>query len=308
MRTKLGTALSVIGGFLILVALLGQFYAPDKLMRTPLDVDNTTDLFGTATLSGEQVPVKAWSVTFTDSARSTDDVAVWVNSSCLVKDEGGIEGCVSSDDPEDRLLSASTDNFATDRVSGLAVNDPQYLPAEAEPHEGLVNKWPFESEKITYPWWDSVVGAPVDAAYDRTEEIDGLETWVFKVSVSDVPIELAEDVPGTYNDEKELWIEPMTGAIVDQVDHQERLDEDGEVAIAINLEFTDEEVAESIEDAQANVDKLVLVTETVPLIGYLVGIPMAIAGLVLLVLGLRKSGGSGSSATTTSGKTPVKTA
>ena len=245
MRTKLGTALSVIGGFLILVALLGQFYAPDKLMRTPLDVDNTTDLFGTATLSGEQVPVKAWSVTFTDSARSTDDVAVWVNSSCLVKDEGGIEGCVSSDDPEDRLLSASTDNFATDRVSGLAVNDPQYLPAEAEPHEGLVNKWPFESEKTTYPWWDSVVGAPVDATYDRTEEIDGLETWVYKVSVSDVPIELAEDVPGTYNDEKELWVEPMTGAIVDQVDHQERLDEDGEVAIAINLEFTDEEVAES---------------------------------------------------------------
>ena len=47
-----------------------------------------------------------------------------------------------------------TDDFATDRITALAVNDPQYLPADAAPHEGLINKWPFEAEKKTYPYWD----------------------------------------------------------------------------------------------------------------------------------------------------------
>lgn len=289
MRSKLGSTLSVIGGFLILVALLGMFYAPGQLMKTPLDVDVTTDLAGTAELSGDTVPVKAWSVTYTDSAKSDDDVAVWVNSSCLVKDEGGIEECVSSDDPGDRLLSASTDNFASDRVTGIAVNDPKYLPAEAEPHEGLINKFPFETEKTTYPYWDSVLDATVEATYDRTEEIDGLETYVFTVSVSGEEVTLTDDVQGTYDDDKEIWVEPLTGAIVDQVDRQVRLEEDGDTFLALDLAFTDEEVAESVDDARANVDKLNLVTETVPLIGFLVGIPLALIGVALLVLGHRRS-------------------
>ena len=178
---------------------------------------------------------------------------MWVNSSCLVLDEGDIDGCVSADDPQERLLSATTDNFASDRKTGLAVNDPKYLPAEAEPHEGLVNKWPFESEKKTYPYWDALVGDTVDAVYDRTEEVDGLETYVYKVSISDAPIEITDGVPGTYDDEKEIWVEPVTGAIVDQSDSQVRLDEDGEVFLALDISFTDEEVAESVEDAKSNV-------------------------------------------------------
>lgn len=289
MRNKVGTTLSVLGGFLILVALLGMFYAPGALMKTPLDVDNLTELSGTGELSGESQPVKAFSTTFTDSEKSDDDVAVWVNSSCLVIDEGDIDGCVSADDPQERLLSATTDNFASDRKTGLAVNDPKYLPAEAEPHEGLVNKWPFESEKKTYPYWDALVGDTVDAVYDRTEEVEGLETYVYKVSISDAPIELTDGVPGTYNDEKEIWVEPVTGAIVDQTDSQERLDEDGGVFLALDLSFTDDEVAESVEDAESNSSLLTLVTWTVPLIGFIVGIPMAIIGIALLVTGRRRA-------------------
>lgn len=287
MRKKVGTTLSVLGGFLVLVALLGMFYAPGPLMKTPLDVDNTTDLSGTGQLGGESTPVKAFSVTYTDSEKSDDDVVVWVNSSCLVVDEGDIDGCVSADDPQERLLSATTDNFATDRYTALAVNDPKYLPAEAEEHEGLVNKWPFESEKKTYPYWDNLVGDTVDAVYDRTEEVLGLETYVYKVSISDAPIEITDGVPGTYDDEKEIWVEPVTGAIVDQSDSQVRYGEDGEEALALELSFTDEEVEESVDDAEANASKLNLVTKTVPLIGFVVGIPMALIGIALLVMARR---------------------
>jgi hypothetical protein len=42
--------LGFLGGFLVMVALLAQFYAPGQLMRTPLDVDSTTRLSGEAAL------------------------------------------------------------------------------------------------------------------------------------------------------------------------------------------------------------------------------------------------------------------
>lgn len=289
MRTKLGALLSILGGFLIVVGLLAMFYAPGSLMKTPLDTDTTTALDGVAELSGEEVPVLAWSVTHSNSEQSDDDVVVFQNSSCLVKDEGGIDDCISDDDPQDRLLSATVDNFATDRVTAVAINDPEYLPAEAQEHEGLINKWPFEAKQETYTYWDSVSKAGVDAVFDRTEEIDGLELYVYTVSLSGVPIDLTEDVRGTYDDDKEVWIEPLTGSIVNQTDSQVRYGEDGEPALALELAFTDEQVAFNVADTQETVDSLNLIRKTVPLVGLGAGIPLALLGIALTVFGRRRS-------------------
>lgn len=289
MRTKLGALLSILGGFLIVVGLLAMFYAPGSLMKTPLDTDTTTALDGVAELSGEEVPVLAWSVTHSNSEQSDDDVVVFVNSSCLVKDEGGIDDCVSADDPQDRLLSATLDNFATDRVTAVAINDPEYLPAEAQEHEGLINKWPFEAKQETYTYWDSVSKTGVEAVFDRTEEIEGLELYVYKVSLSAVPIDLTEDVRGTYDDDKEIWIEPLTGSIVNQTDSQVRYGEDGEPALALELGFTDEQVVFNVADTQESVDSLNLIRTTVPLVGLGAGIPLALLGLALTLWGRRRS-------------------
>ena len=288
MMTKGGAVLSAIGSFLVVLALLANFWAPGQLMKTPLDVNQTTDLSGTATLSGETGPVLAWSITHTNSEKSDDDVAVWENSSCLVKDEGGITECVSADDPQKRLIAAGVDTFATDRVTGIAVNDPKYLPAEAEEKQGLVNKWPFESEKKTYPYWDDLTQQAEDADYARSETVQGLEIYVYTVNISDAPIEIIDGVRGTYDDQKEIWVEPLTGAIVNQIDHQVRSDRKGKTVLDLTLQFTDAEIKSSIDDAQANKDKLNLVRQTVPLVGLLVGIPLLLIGLVLSFLGRRK--------------------
>ena len=288
MMTKGGAVLSAIGGFLVVVAILASVWAPGALMKTPLDVDQKTDLSGTATLSGETGPVLAWSITHTNSEKSDDNVVVWENSSCLVKDEGGITECVSADDPQDRLISAGVDNFATDRVTGIAVNDPKYLPAEAEEKQGLVNKWPFQSQKKTYPYWDDLTQQAEDADYARSETVQGLDIYVYTVNISDAPIEIVDGVPGTYDDQKEIWVEPLTGAIVNQIDHQVRTDSDGKTVLDLSLQFTDAEIKASIDDAKANKDKLNLVRHTVPLVGYVVGIPLLLIGLALSFLGRRK--------------------
>ena len=293
MQRIIGSVLALLGAFLLTVGVLAQFYAEPRLERTPIDVDSTTLLSGTVQLSDgsgglDESPVKAFSVTHADSERSDADVVVFANSSCLVKDEGDIDTCVSADDAGDRLVSAGTDNFATDRVTAMALNDPQYLPPSAEEKTGLVNKWPFGAEKKTYPVWDGLAGEAVDAEFDRTESIDGLEVYVYRIEQSGTPIELSAGVPGTLDAEKELFIEPVTGSIIDQVDHQERLDTDGNPAIVLDLAFTDEQVAKNVEESDSNASSLKLVTGTVPIIGYAVGIPALLIGMVLLLVAHRR--------------------
>jgi hypothetical protein len=294
MRKGLGIGLTVLGAFLVALAILAQFWAPGQLMKTPLDTDSTTRLDGTAELSNgeggtDEFAVKAFSVTHADSERSDSDVIVFQNSSCLVKDEGEIDECVSADDPQERLISASTDDFATDRRTAEAVDDPKYLPPSAEAKEGLVNKWPFEAEKKDYVYWDGYAGEPVDAVYDGTADVDGLEVYVYKISVSDAPIELSDGVPGTYSTEREIWIDPTTGAIINQTESQQRLDEDGNTFLALDYGFTDEQVTGNADDAKSNSSSLNLVTKTVPLIGWIVGIPALLIGIALQLMRRRSA-------------------
>lgn len=277
----------------MVLGILAQIYAPGQLMKTPLDVNQTTHLSGTAQLSdGESLvstPVNAVSITHTDSAKSDGDVVVFSNSTCLVKAEGDVGNCVSSDDPQNRLIQASTDNFATDRVSGLAVNDPKYLPADAQPHEGLVNKWPFDAEKKTYPYWSGDVGKAVPAVYDRTEKVEGLECYVYVVTLTDVPIDIG-GAPGTLNSTASIYVEPVTGAIQNQVQHVEQSMADGTKVAIIDLAFTPEQLKQSYDDVAPQVKQLNLLVKTVPLVGYLVGIPLLLIGIALLVLGRKNDG------------------
>jgi hypothetical protein len=279
---KLGMLLAGLGGFLVMLALLANFYAPGALMKTPIDVDSVTNASGTAALGADSAePVKGTQITRADSSKSTDDVVVFVSSSCLVFDRDDVPSCVSADDPEERLITADVDNFATDRVTALAVNDPKYLPPQATEHEGLINKWPFDVEKKTYPYWDDTAGQVVDAEYAGTEEIDGVETYKFTAVITDAPIEVTEGVQGTYSNDKTIWVEPVTGSIVNQVYTQERVTDEGDNFITLQLAFTADEVQDSIDDARANRDKLNLIRNTVPLIGFIVGIPALLVGLFL---------------------------
>lgn len=287
MRSKVGAACAFVGAFLVIFAIVAQTWVADQLARTPLDVDSVTRLSGEATQynDGEETTfaVKATSTTKADSEASDDDVVVFKSSTCLVRDEGDVGDCVSADDPEGRLLSAGFDDFATDRRTGESVNDAKYLPGDAVEHEGLVNKWPFHAEKKDYTYWVDPVAA--DAVYDRTERVDGLETYVYRVEVTDVPITITEGVEGLYSETTELWIAPTTGQIVDQVSTQVRQLEDGSPFLDLELSFTDDQVAANVEEIGSASDSLNLVTRTVPILGYAIGVPLLLLGIGLVFLG-----------------------
>lgn len=298
MRKWLVPTLLGLGAFLLAMAVVAQAWAPGQVERTPLDTDNTTHLSGNAEVAGgpdlelQPTPVLAWSGNKVDSDASTDDVAVWSTSLCVVRDEGGIDGCVRANDPQGRLITAETDVFATDRHTALTVPNDGYVPEGTPQQEGLQNKWPFGAEKTTYPVWDGVVGSSVDARYAGSDEIDGLPVYVYRADARATGVVVVgEDIKGTYAQTTDYYIEPRTGAIINQVVHQVRVARGVGKILDLDLAFTDDQVQTNVDDARTNIDTLRLMEDIVPLVGYVAGGLAVVAGLVLLVVRRRRPAG-----------------
>lgn len=282
MRRIIGLVLLGLAGFLVTTALLALVYIPGQVKKTPLDTDSYTRLTGTASAlpSGEGAPVKALSHTVADGQKSDGDVVVFDTFTCLITDpDGDSPDCVDDTDPDKRLVSATTDRFATDRRTGMAVNDEKYI-GDATPHEGLVNKFPFGVEKKTYPFWDGILGRAVDASFDGVEKVNGWDTYRFVIDVADEPAEISNGIQGTYSSLKTMWIDPRTGAIQKQTEQQERVLENGTTVLDLDFGFTDETVAANVTDAKANDSKLGLV-EKLPLVAGLLGLLSALVGFLL---------------------------
>ena len=280
-----------LGAFLLVVAVVAQAWAADRLQRTPLDTDSTTLLSGEAQVGGPDQPtgpVRAWSINRADSEASDDDVVVWSTSLCVVRDIDGIDGCVDVEDPQERLISATAEAFATDRRTGVTVENGDYLPAETPQQEGLQNKWPFGAEKKTYPVWDDMVRGAVDATFEGTEDFDGLETYHYRAEASATGVEVTSGLQGSYEATTDYYIEPRTGTIIKQVVHQERAADGVGPILVMDLAFTDEQVQKNVDETKANVSRLGLITDTVPMVGYVVG-GVALAVGVLLILRRRGS-------------------
>ena len=289
MRRTVGFILLGLAGFLVTAAILALVWVPGQVKKTPLDVVSDTRLTGSAAAlpTGGGGPVKYLSRTVADGAASSSDVVVFDNFTCLVSDpDGTAPDCVDDTDPDKRLVSAGTDRFATDRVTALAVNDEKYVGVNAVPHEGLVNKFPFDVEQKTYPFWDGIVDRAVETTFQGEEEIDGLAVYKFSYSVTDEPAEISEGISGLYSMNKTMWIDKATGSIIDESDKQVRKLDDGTPVLDLDISFTDETVAANVKDAKANNSQLSLVAKAPWVLG-LLGLLAGAGGAFLLLAGRR---------------------
>lgn len=285
MRRVVGPVLLGLAGFLITAALLAALYVPGQVKKTPLDVDSTTRLSGEANAlpSGGSSPVKALSRTVANGELSDGDVVVFDTFSCLVKDDGSTADCTDDTTDDSALVTASTDTFATDRRTALAVTGEQYVGSDSR-HEGLVNKFPFGVQQETYPFWDGVLGRSVDAVYEGEEEIGGLNTYRFVTTVDDEPAEIAAGIEGTYSSTKTMWIDPATGSIISQEEQQVRQTADGQTVLDLDFAFTDETVEANVESAKDSGSQLALVARAPWLLG-LLGLLAGGAGAFLVLRG-----------------------
>ncbi|EAP99240.1 probable conserved membrane protein [Janibacter sp. HTCC2649] len=282
MRRIIGLVLMGLAGFLVTTALLALLYIPGAVKKTPLDTDSNTRLTGQAAAlpTGGGAPVKALSHTVADGTKSDGKVVVFDTFTCLITDPNGdAPDCVDDTDPDKRLVSATTDRFATDRKTGVAVNDKKYI-GDAQPHEGLVNKFPFDVEKKTYPFWDGILGRAVDAKFDGEEKVDGWNTYKFVIDVADEPAEISSGIQGTYSSLKTMYIDQRTGAIQKQTEKQIRKLDNGTTVLDLDFGFTPETVAANVKSSKEADSQLGLIGK-LPLIAGLLGLLSGVVGFFL---------------------------
>ncbi len=297
MRKVLGLVLLGLGAALLAAGVVTTTWAPGAVKKTPIDVDTVTTLEGTAARIdpstgelSEERPIRITSRTRTDTETSNDEVAVWVSTQCVVfTDDGDVPAC-GEDEKDERILDIGYDKFATDRVTGLAVNGGGYVP-EAESvvdHEGLVNKWPFDAAKKSYEYWDGSTERAWPAEYVGAEELEGLDVYHYRVTIEDAPVEIAAGTDGTYSNQIDIFVEPRTGSIQQQTQAQQRFLEDGTPVLDLQAGFTQESLDNAEADAEDNMSLLTLVTKVIPIVGFMGGALFIGVGILLIMLERRR--------------------
>ena len=301
MRTVLTAVMVGLGAFLLVTAGLLRFYAPSRAEKTPLDLDITLVATGPAKLAAgggatTDLQLQATRTVKVDSSASDSNVVVVVETLCIVKLVDNPPPCVSSSDPQNRLVSFTTDRVAADRKTGESVNDPKYgeyvNSNTSVKHRGLSYKWPFNAEKKSYLFYDPASQQAPEAKYLRTETIDGIGCYVYQATETNLQVDVAEGVPGTYDDTRTVWIDPVTGTIVKGVEHQVRHFSDGTLALDTTLTFDDQSIklqADKAKDGRRLID---LITKWLPLAGLVAGVGLLV-GAYFVGRPRRASGGPG---------------
>jgi hypothetical protein len=292
MRRTFGYIGVVVGIVLIVLAPLLRWYSYPRVAKAPNDVNDVSDTVGTGSyFSGTKLAVVQnasldnVSHAIGDPNASTHDVAV-------IRIVGK-----TYDTQSKAVLSYSDDVYAMDRVSGYAV----HCCGEYPRHEGLTLKFPFDTHRRTYLFYDSTALKAFPAHYVRDDTVAGLKTYVFE---SDVPHTLIgtlglpgklaghPDTPSVttlryYTAKTTIWVEPFTGAIIKAAQHHtEYLTDAAGNGVMTIADFTLQSSQASIDDTASRINtkfnQLKLVRDVLPLWGPIAGLVLVAVGIMLL--------------------------
>lgn len=294
MARRLGFVLVFLGLFLLFFALVERVYAYPRLKKAPLDQYSQPVATGTGSYFNRS-PDKLREITGAqlknvrtvrgDVKAGSDEVAVWdsFNSTVDTADQG--------------VITATQERIALDRVTAQSVQ----CCGENPRHQGLTLKFPFDTRKTTYQFWDAPAQRALPAAFTRTERINGVSVYRFEQRIDQLDIG-DQDIPGTlagepdtpsvqtdviYSNVKTLWVEPATGIIVKaQQDVTQVLRTPGgeNVLTLIDAVLTYDEatVDANADDAAKGVNQLRILGTILPIAALALGLIALAAGLVLL--------------------------
>ena len=232
------------------------------------------------------------------------DIAVW--ETLVYTDEPGAE--VSSDSPP---KSGTHDLVAFDRHTGETVKCcDTYTSTSADDRgveekdtigfEGLYFKFPFQTEKKTYNFWDGSLREAPEIEFKEAETIEGLEVYRFEqvipaTTVGNITapasffgIDEEGDVTldRVYSNTRTLWIEPETGVIIrgqeDQLSVAEYEGEQVATLTDVTIGYNPETISDNVDTYSALSTQLKLIRIWVPIIGGILGLLLLAAGLVML--------------------------
>jgi len=300
MRRFAAPVLIGLGTFLIVGALLLKFYAYPRIAVVPEDQNSVTELSATgATVfdvsSLEQITtdlsIKATTRGDVKAAeKAPDGAVVWVGTQTVKKSDGGI-------------ISQSSDITAMDGTTAEAVNccgvavDVVNGVGTPVVRKGLVFKFPFNTQKKDYQVWDDTLLGTATAKYVGEEEIQGMKVYKFTTDIPETVVgtrEVPASVLGiegtvvnadeTYQVQRQVFVEPTIGAIIDRIDDQRATLTYGDaelVTTEAEISYTDAQVKSNVDDYESKAVLLSGVRTTYPLIAGLLGLLALAAGVLL---------------------------
>lgn len=270
-------------------------------------------------------------VGLSDRASKDLDRKVVVYDMAIVTDKPGYTLPDNKDDSKALPRSFSLERMVLDAKTGEAVAWPQggtdgeFMstefdndegkdfaddtgPTDGRPvfegHKGLVLKFPFNTQKKEYQFWESNTRKAWPITFEKEEKINGLTTYKFTQEVPVTKIFTFAAFPGAkagepskpsvpvdrdYKSTRTIWVEPVTGAIIKAADHQvSTLQYNGQaVMTATDATFTynDDTVKKNVSggkgpdgkpdgDYKSKSAQLTLVKTTVPVITLILGIAL----------------------------------
>jgi hypothetical protein len=324
-----------LGAALLIAALLLSTYTKSKIAKIPLDVDATLISDGTGTafdpasLAGDRfvvdrdVPVALQEQVSVEAPSNADVVTLQVGSTLRRTDKQQDTG----------LLLAMVDTVTLNRKTAMAVSSesnpggavqkPRSIEDDkpptniALPHEGLAYRFPFDTEKKTYPFFDPIAQKAFDANYDGEEDVNGLTTYRFtqnvgydadgklvdpvkysslyendedsqvtaRASMWGVPGEPEEPITMSrfYAAQRTFWVDPVSGTIVKTKEHGYQYY--AREALRPEVTFVDYTVTSNEETVESQVASARDERDRVALWGRILPITFTAMGLVTLVGG-----------------------
>jgi len=287
---RVGYVLVFVGFFLLFSAFLVRFYAYPRLQKAPLNQYSQPVATGTGTYFNrhqlKEVTAQLQNIRTVrgDAKAGTARTAVW-DSFSETKDLG-----------DNGVLTAERERIALDRVTGQS----RHCCGEQPAHSGLTLKFPFNTHRGTYSFWDTTAKQAFPAAYAATERIEGVTVYRFEQRFSGVRLDTVSisgaqagqpgvaSVPATviYGNVKTLWVEPRTGIIVKAGQDVTQVLEtpDGRPVLTVvraQLLYDASTVHKNAEDAKSARSQLRMIQWLLPAAALVLGVVLIVVGVAL---------------------------
>ena len=306
MRRVFGYVCLFLGALVLMVGVLAKPVLYHNLAKVPLDQKTTLVSVG-AHMSALEVSSAGVKV-LTDATLQNTKIVVGIPG----KAKGNSafwQYLVANKEVGGKDLSYSQEGVSFDRVTGQATNCcGDYIsvgtlehPSAVQnnfTHKGLFFKFPFDTQKLTYQWWDGDLGRTEPMKFLRTQQIQGVQTYVFQQTTGPVTYGKQTGVPGelfnskkpvdadeVYQNTRTLYVEPNTGLIIKGVEQQnKRLEAPGFSPVPITvgtIGYTAATIKNNIADLGSKGTLLGFLHGPLTWIGILLGLLLLGAGAFL---------------------------
>ncbi len=292
-----------LAGFLLVFAALAKWYVYPNLAVAPLDQNSVTTLKGTGmqyfdkaslTVKTDDLTTLLNTVGDVDAAKSEgNDVAVWSQGTTTMTSDGTV-------------IAALKQRTAFGRTSGAAVDCcDNNMNGEAVAFSGQIYKWPFNSQKKTYQFFDNDTRQAWPATYAGTATLDGLAVYHYvaevpptKIDTLSVPSKVVGAKPGTMvsveqweSNHEEFFVEPETGVIIKATQDPNAVlryqGQDAVIATKGHTEYTPKQVQDNVDTYKSKVLPLKIMRVYATPVGIAAGILALLAGLWLVLTNRR---------------------